>query len=719
MPNSESKPDKLVIVVHGVGDPLPGETLSLFARSLADPDQPLLETDQTLWLEEKSGDADHIKTFPAHRRSLVRSGETIELCETFWGDLSRVSRGWLGVVQGIFKIIFGLRYVAYVAADQPGVAAHWLKKLGLMSSRVLHGPVLAVTCFLGLLIAAVCGTHAVWPESHKFRLWTTIVILGCSGVSAMAAEIGGRLTRSRVVERFWFWLHVTVAFVTGVMLIRLFWLDEYFPEIAHSCEVHPGLLWYCRVLLVLLGMLWFIEIQVIVAMGTCWALAIRSRKTFNRALHVGFLLPALAIGVWAQVIPMTWLGAKESIAALADLEEFSSVFDASIPFLGVQFAMLAVLLLTVCVVIARYATWRARKPVTAFNEGRRAPRLIVNGSLQSALAICTMAGVALVSSLWISNTIRSYYPVVPTAHAAASGTTLAKGISAVVESDPLGESTMLGQLMSQANGYAIAAVVPLGGLLFFALPHLRPGFDILLDVVNHFYFRPTNVADVLDDDDEFDISETTFHNGTLFFSRREELHGRLRKILSHYRDEYTHLPELVIMAHSQGTMVAIETLNDKDLLWLNNSFAKISLVTMGSPFSHLYQHYFGQCYPPLDQPFWASLRQRVDHWVNVFRVDDFVGTEIDFPQDGEVEAANFDRELQEHSLKAVGAGDFDNPFDNAPDTATQSIRSNVTYENHVVGARGHVNYWTDREVLAILSERVFHVPKTKPAKRAA
>ena len=706
---------------------MPGETLSLFARSLADPDQPLLETDQTLWLEEKSNDVNHIKTFPAHRRSLSRSGESIELCETFWGDLSRVSRGWLGIVQGIFQIVFGLRYVAYVAADQPGAAAHWLKKLGLMSSRVLHGPVLAVTCFLGLLIAAVCGTHVVWPESHKFRLWTTIVILGCSGMSLLAAEIGSRLTRSRVVERFWFWVNVTVAFVTSVMLIRLFWLDQYFPEIAHSCEVHPGLLWYCRVLLVLLGMLWFIEIQVIVAMGVCWALAIRNKKTFNPALHVGFLLPALAIGIWAQVIPMTWLGAKESIAALAHLEEFSSVFDASIPFLGVQFAMMAVLLLTICAVVVRYATWRARKPVKAFNRGGRAPRLIVNGSLQSVLAICTMAGVVLVSSLWLSNTIGTYYPDSSTAHASHSHSdsnldsqsSLVQTDSNAVDPDLLGETSLLGQLMSQANGYAIAAVVPLGGLLFFALPHLRPGFDILLDVVNHFYFRPTNVEDVLDDDDEFDISETTFHNGTLFFSRREQLHGRLRRILAHYRDEYTHYPELVIVAHSQGTMIAIETLNDKDLHWLNNSFSKISLVTMGSPFHHLYQHYFGQCYPSLDQPFWASLRRRVDHWVNVFRVDDFVGTEIDFPKDGEVAAADLDRELRNDGLKTTEAIEFDDRFNRAPDTATQSIRSTVEYENHVVGARGHMHYWTDREVLSILSERVFDLQQAKSRKRAA
>ena len=133
-----------MVVVHGVGDPEPGETLSLFTRSIADEDRPLYEAQQTLWLNEKpdlSESVTQVKTFPAHVRRLKFQDGSIELVEGFWGDLSQVRRGPIGVVLGMFQILFGLRYVAYVAADQPGIAAHWLKKLGLVSSRILHGPV--------------------------------------------------------------------------------------------------------------------------------------------------------------------------------------------------------------------------------------------------------------------------------------------------------------------------------------------------------------------------------------------------------------------------------------------------------------------------------------------------------------------------------------------------------------------------------------------------
>jgi len=306
--SDRNPPDQIVVVVHGVGDPAPGKTLSLFSRSIADHERPYVESPQTTWLFEKSNqtgqasDGAEVKTFPVYQTNIRFKNKNTQLCEAFWGDLSRVKGGWLGVLQGIFQIVFGLRYVAYVAGDQSGKAAFWLKRLGLMSSGILQGPVLAVTVTFAFL----------------------------------AAQIGSRVTRSRVVERFWFWMNATSAFVTGVMLVRLFFLDSMYPAIAHSCEVHPGVMWYCRVLVVLLGFLWFVEIQVITAMAFCCLVASSYRNNHRPALLIAFLLPALAVGLWGQVIPMTWLVIKESTGALENLTHFAQVFDDAIPFLGVQ-----------------------------------------------------------------------------------------------------------------------------------------------------------------------------------------------------------------------------------------------------------------------------------------------------------------------------------------------------------------------------------------------
>ena len=122
----------------------------------------------------------------------------------------------------------------------------------------------------------------------------------------------------------------------------------------------------------------------------------------------------------------------------------------------------------------------------------------------------------------------------------------------------------LADSLAMVNGYAISVMVPLASLFVFFLAHLRSGFDMILDVVNHFYFRATNVSDVFDDDDEFDIAETTFENGKLFFSRREALHDRLRRILAHYRNKYNHQPELVVISHSQGTCLLYTSPSPRD-----------------------------------------------------------------------------------------------------------------------------------------------------------
>ena len=686
-----NKPDQIVVVVHGVGDPEPGQTLSLLSRSMADQDRPFVEAPCTTWLVEKSNltetdDASSIvKTFPVHQTRVRFENRSIELCEAFWGDLSRVSRGWLGALRGIFQIIFGLRYVAYVASDQKGKPAFWLKRLGLISSRILQGPVLAVTVFLGLMFAAVYGSHVVWRESHSYANWPQILILGCGGFAFLAAAIGSRVTRSRVIERFWFWINATTAFVIGVLLVRLFWLDSMYPELAHSCEVHPGVMWYCHVLVVLLGFLWFVEIQVITLMAVCCLLASYNRMNHRLGLIVGFLLPAVAVGIWGQAIPMSWLAIKESTAALniLTLTRFAQVFDDAIPFLGVQMLMAVVVLVTLIVVLIRYGLWRTRSPMDSHLNGNKAPRLIVHPWMLSMLLVCTCLGVLLVSSLWLVNTFGRQQSV--------GGQPSLANAQGACETSFAG----LNLVLATVNGYAISILVPLGGLFVFFLKQLRPGFDMVLDVVNHFYFRPTNVSDVLDDDDEFDIAETTFENGKLFFSRREALHDRLRRILAHYRDKYDHQPELVIVSHSQGTLAAIETLNDNDLDWLNNSFKSVTLVTMGSPFSHLYQHYFAHYYPALDEPFWVCLNQRVARWVNIFRVDDYVGNEIDFPAPLRFES------------------------EQPCTTGTQSCVTQMQCKNIPVGPRGHVNYWSDREVLEHLRRELFWRASKENTRRAA
>jgi hypothetical protein len=141
----------------------------------------------------------------------------------------------------------------------------------------------------------------------------------------------------------------------------------------------------------------------------------------------------------------------------------------------------------------------------------------------------------------------------------------------------------------------------------------------------------------------------------------------MKGILKYYREHLPGNPTLTIVSHSQGTMIAIEVLNDEELDWINEKFRHVNMITMGSPFHHIYQKYFAHFYPPLDQPKWALLRRRVGRWLNIFRIDDFVGTHIEFPKS----------------------------------PATDAF---FRCSNHAVERRGHLQYWSDRQVLQVIRE---------------
>ena len=654
-----------------MGDPEPGETIGIFARSLAEDHHPLGERQTTVWLPEKSKDPNYVTTFPAHVRYLQNETERVEMAEVFWGDLSRVWRGLPGTVLGIFQILFGLRYVAYVAADQPGRAAFWLKRLGLYCSRILHGPVMAVTFFMAILAAAVAGTHMMWMDSYKSVLWTQIVMACCCGFAMVVSSIGWKLTCSRVFERFWFWVNVTAMFIAGLMVAKAVWIDGAFPQTASTGELQPGIIWYYRVLFILLGFLWFTEILLMIGMAICWLGALTHPRVHRPALHIAFLLPTLSVGIWGQMIPMMWIAINQSANRFLDLPELAPLFEEAIPLLGTQFFMAVVMAIAAAVIGLRFIHWRVKNGIKDFADGARPPRLIVHGFIQLVLAFCTVVGASIVLSIGLME-----YRGIPY------------------------EEFRLGWIMAEANKYAMVILIPSSVMSAFLIPRLRPVFDIILDVVNHFHFRATHYTDALDDDDEFDIKETTFEHGTLFFSRRDKIHVRLKRILSFYRDTLKdQRPELIIVGHSQGTMVAIEVLNDPELSWLSNQFTSVKLVTMGSPFSNLYQHYFAHLYPSLDSPFWSSLRKRTDRWINIFRIDDPVGTEIHLPES---------RLTPLEECEAVHDG-----------LCVGSRGHAQVYSNHPVGCRGHIYYFNDCEVLEILKKNLFHNYSEEHRYRAA
>ena len=656
----EQPVDELVVVVHGVGDPQPGETLSLFARSIAESRHPLTEHQEVLWLADQTGDLRErdVGTFPCHIRHLAFGTNRSTLAELYWGDLSRVKRGILGVVQGMVSIVFGLRYVAFVASEQPGWAARMLQILGLICSRLLHGPVLAVDFVLALLMASVFATEALWPGSSQVVHWANLLILGCGSFCLLASFLGWRMSRNSVTHRFWFWVMVTAVMVAVLMIFNLVF-NRPLPLVA-----------YCNVIVTMLGAQWVTLVITLLLMMFFWAVALLQKCNYRPALHVALILPAVAVGFWGQVIPMMWVGASSFLAGggadnllvagysrviepeigmsqpavagpasgpvpVAGFRgQLALMFDRAVPLLGIQFVMtLSLGLLLICQ-LARYVKWAEKTTVERFNHGHRGPRLIVNELLQFAVLACAVIGIVLVLYICFHEMQGHHH-----------------------------RDDWICVLLIEANKYAVGFLVPIAGVLVLSLQYLRPALDIVLDVVNHFYFRSATSADLRNGvGEDFDLDEVTFNGGEYYFSRRDAIHRRLKRILEYHRHTMQGKPALTIVSHSQGSMVAIEVLNDEELDWIRDRFDQINLVTMGSPFGHIYQQYFAHFYPPLDAPEWERLNRRLDRWLNIFRIDDFVGTRIEYP-----------------------AAEMEGRF-----------------TNHAVQRKGHMFYWRDRQVLEVI-----------------
>jgi hypothetical protein len=412
---------------------------------------------------------------------------------------------------------------------------------------------------------------------------------------------------------------------------------------------------------------------------------------------VALILPSLTVGIWGLAIPVMWITGSHSILKalpnggrnggvvqsellqanrgqpaadaavsttnpVADADaarrrrpgrtgraailarrnvraQFAATFDKAAPLIGVQCIMFLFISVVTILQLGRFVRWSEKSRIADYRKGSRAPRLIVNGVVQACIGSCAMIGMLLV--LYVS--LHEYWG-----------------------EDHSGDGFR--NTLIEANKYAIGVLLPIGGLLVLSLHLMRPALDIVLDVTNHFYFRSATTADrVRGFGEDFDIDEVTFDGGDLYYSRRDAIHRRIKRILDYYRHALPGQPTLTIISHSQGSMIAIEVLNDEELAWVNHKFRQVNFITMGSPFHHIYQQYFRHFYPPLDHPQWNNLRSRVSRWLNIFRIDDFVGTEIEFPA----------------ALPQVQEG---------------------RYSNHPVERKGHMMYWCDRQVLGIIRQ---------------
>ena len=159
-------------------------------------------------------------------------------------------------------------------------------------------------------------------------------------------------------------------------------------------------------------------------------------------------------------------------------------------------------------------------------------------------------------------------------------------------------------------GYMKLLVILFVVLSALGATYIRDITKLMLDVVNHFVVGPRGSANT--------------------YPVRKRIEDRFHQTIDFLLAEGDK-PHLVVIAHSQGTVITFDALRDG--LWdkVKDRAQSLTILTFGSPLTHVYQQYFSRLYPILASN--KSLRDLRHEgrflWINSYRIDDYVGTYIE------------------------------------------------------------------------------------------
>lgn len=722
--------DRLVLVVHGIGEQMPGETIDVLVGGLTG-DRPCqvvaekrqLHETKTEW-SESCNDAE---LFPCDIRSVRFGDRRTDFAEVYWGDLSRGFRGSLNGIVGLFTLIMSLSHIAREnrhAVDAGPV----MSMLSWFFVMLLHGPIVTINLGLGLAVMFLILFNAgftLLPMVHEpFGGLVPDFALLSTGLAFLFFFYRRRKDRSSHL----YTMFLRGLAVTGVALISLVFFSfisaQWLPPAAiettvrwfefdqtnqvWSCLVidgfassHCRLLWYTETLVLANAASWGLAILAVLLLG----LGQVGNDLFDRDFHRNkTLYPAtyaLILVVWMFMALTVWAGlteffsqfqptatepspnsqlevAKEpaqpgtvvdpnaapaplalpeqpagrvggavgsgaesggtarvtspelqehviSLLALPDFLLKKSINEAR--FAGAAISAAMFLLIATFLIVAG---WRFIKLlVHKFLHDEKAlkyspPRVIVSGLARIGLTFCVflLSGlVALKVSLFFS----------------LPGTPLHEYAIWVED-----------QLRERLYGLSLFAVAAATFFFTFFRTYISIGFGIAKDVVVWF-MRSENQPGM--DLEKYPMQQRILNRFNLVYDMMLDAKFAAGERYS----------EVVVVSHSQGTVIAFAALRKRGLQSSDDRgrYPKLDLVTMGSPITHLYAHYFGANYNPN-----FGDGRSIRNWTNIYRTDDFVGTQID-PMPVEEENG---KKTQWPINVAIPAG-------------------------------GHTNYWTDGDAL--------------------
>lgn len=573
-----------ILVIHGIGDPAPGEALQNLTDALAGDTLALMPMELHRLPCPPQANKYLTDFFPMYiRRGHVLQSDTdtardVVFAEVFWGSASQLPAGWLGVLQGIIRLFFrSIAIIKCAALEEkgatPGAAVpRTFFALTKAMSSLITGPIFAVNILLvfALLMYLLWGDDAARLSMVLYG--TVILAVGLAAFIIVKSKADDLLFQHLRWPAFW---------LAGFALCWLLWLAPQLPVDLQRLLTFPAMVLTLSFVAVDLALLLSILLR-----GLHW---LRYERNLSRetkrgpTLTVALFTSLVQYGLWVVVIPTLWTLLLSRVPNRSELlnAEYAKLVRTD----GLQWISIGVITLFALLTLA--IRWRhikdlerhRQQPEQAYAEARR---LIISPLMSVPLAVVTLAVVSFIL--------------------------IAIGPDLFQMNPPAFTQPILNWLNQRG---LTARITPLAILTIpLLLAPLRLAFDLVNDIITYV------------DQNDGVLNPTT---GPTRPEALGDIRPRFRKVV-HYLQQREQITKLVVIAHSQGSVIALDELAASDRADLDHYQGEIVLVTMGSPISHLYQHYFPVAYPAWENSVrWQHLFARLHQWRHFYRIDDFVG----------------------------------------------------------------------------------------------
>lgn len=700
---------QVIVVVHGVGVKQAGISSDLLSTALQRKPEDIAELERAQMSSERlrphSTDDFELREFQKYSRNNLRQtfparirryrqydskgqGTLLNervIADFYWGDIAAIGQGLIGLLVALLKTILGLchaiRENARDVFPEPKGYDRVMRSIASGAALLIHGPIAAINAVVLGGVFVAWGMRAVFGDADA-QVWAGPVV---SVFAIVAGWLPWRVSYTHLMRLFTLWVLITGLVLLGFSLMDQFhqlslisdpfavfdpWLKDascrFAAEDHAACVAgYQGIYLYGLRLLGLMSVCWLFVF--LLALVTGAVVAVRGAELRERGV-VSLLTPTIGLMtlLWFLMTSCAWAAIVKFIPKIVPHPAaVTSALWGLVPAFAALFALL---------VTAGWVLWRKRElgqipPEDYLSDPDTLAeryRLIVSRGMMLVLGgfIIVMAVLSLVVVAgWgtsVLDTIRDL--MVPAMAVAGVMAVAVVGWFRTPFATALG---ILADVLTYLNDYS-----------WNSRKVWSTGPD-----TDHLPGHATTPGVVARNKDFTDVAQTPPPPSGYWL--RERIKDRL-KVLVHQliRDERPDL--LAIVAHSQGTVVAIDVIDEEGARWLAAmpEGGRLLLVTMGSPYRHLHHHYFASSFPShLDRPalhrrdedqVWSEDKNPgvLSRWVNIFRIDDFVGTHIDMPQ---------------------------------PSVGENGARPSWP-EERPVAPNGHTLYWVDDNVAPILRE---------------